>query len=296
MPGTDEYSGMRAVRRPTRADVEAAARRIAPSLRPTPVVEADGVVLKLETVQPTGSFKVRGALAALTTLDRREHVVTASAGNHGLAVAWAAELLGLDATVVVPVNAARAKVDALRRFPATLVEHGASFDDAERHALSLGGRYVSAYNDTEVIAGAGTIALELPDVETLVVPVGGGGLCSGVSLATGARVIGVVPAAFPAMRAALDAGGVVAIEGRATVADGLHGNIEPGSVTFEIVRDLVDDVVTVDEQAILEAMRFLAAEHGLAVEGAGAVAVAAIRTGAAEPRGRTVAIVSGRNA
>jgi len=295
MPGTDEYTGMRAVRRPTRADVEAAALRIAPSLQPTPVAEADGLVLKLETVQPTGSFKVRGALAALTTLERGEHVVTASAGNHGLAVAWAAKLLGLEATVVVPVNAARAKVDALRRFPATLVEHGASFDDAERHALSLGGRYVSAYNDTEVIAGAGTIGLELPDAETLVVPIGGGGLCSGLALATGARVIGVVPAAFPAMRASLAAGAVVAIEGGATVADGLHGNIEPGSVTFEIVRDLVYDVVAVDEPAILEAMRFLEAEHGLVVEGAGAAAVAAIRTGAAEAHGRTVAIVSGRN-
>jgi threonine dehydratase len=295
MPGTDEYSGMRAVRRPTRADVEAAALRIAPHLGPTPVAEADGLVLKLETVQPTGSFKVRGALAALTTLGPGEHVVTASAGNHGLAVAWAAELLGLDATVVVPVNAARSKVEALRRFPATLVEHGASFDDAEQRALSLGGRYVSAYNDTEVIAGAGTIALELPDAGTLVVPIGGGGLCSGIALATGARVIGVVPAAFPAMRAALDAGAVVAIEGGATVADGLHGNIEPGSVTFEIVRDLVDDVVAVDEPAILEAMRFLEAEHGLRAEGAGAVAVAALRTGAAEARGRTVAIVSGRN-
>jgi len=295
MPGTYEYTGMRAVRRPTRADVEAAALRIAPSLQPTPVAEADGLVLKLETVQPTGSFKVRGALAALTTLERGEHVVTASAGNHGLAVAWAAKLLGLEATVVVPVNAARAKVDALRRFPATLVEHGASFDDAERHALSLGGRYVSAYNDTEVIAGAGTIGLELPDAETLVVPIGGGGLCSGLALATGARVIGVVPAAFPAMRASLAAGAVVAIEGGATVADGLHGNIEPGSVTFEIVRDLVYDVVAVDEPAILEAMRFLEAEHGLVVEGAGAAAVAAIRTGAAEAHGRTVAIVSGRN-
>jgi threonine dehydratase len=264
-------------------------------LQPTPVAAADGLVLKLETVQPTGSFKVRGALAALTTLDPGEHVVTASAGNHGLAVAWAAELLGLDATVVVPVNTSRAKVDALRRFPATLVEHGASFDDAERHALALGGHYVSAYNDTEVIAGAGTIALELAGAETIVVPIGGGGLCSGIALATGARVIGVVPAAFPAMRAALDAGAVGAIEGGATVADGLHGNIEPGSVTFEIVRDLVDDVVAVDEPAILEAMRFLGAEHGLVVEGAGAAAVAAIRTGAAETHGRTVAIVSGRN-
>jgi threonine dehydratase len=283
---------MRTVEPPTRGDVAAAAERIRPHLRPTPVVESDGFSLKLESLQPTGSFKVRGALAALTALEPGTKVVTASAGNHGLAVAWAAERLGFDATIVVAETASPAKIDGIRRFPATLVVHGLDYDAAERHGLSLAGTYVSPYNDRQVIAGAGTVALELGDVETIVVPIGGGGLASGIGIASGARVIGVVPEAFPAMRAALDAGRLVEIGGTDTVADGLHGNIEPGSVTFELVRDHVDDVVTVTEEELLSAMLFLAFAHGLVVEGAGAAAVAAVRAGKAEAG---VAIVTGRN-
>jgi threonine dehydratase len=283
---------VRLVERPTHDDVLAAAERIAPHLAPTPLVAGDGYGLKLESLQPTGSFKVRGALAALTRLGPGEHVVTASAGNHGLALAWAAERLGIDATIVVAATASPAKIAGIRRFPATLVVHGRDYDEAERYALSLPGRYVSPYNDRDVIAGAGTVALELPDAETIVVPVGGGGLASGVALVAEARVVGVVPAAFPAMRAALDAGRLVEIDGAETVADGLHGNIEPGSVTFELVRDLVDDVVTVTEDEIEDAMRHLAREHGLVTEGAGAAAVAAIRAGKADG---DAAIVSGRN-
>jgi threonine dehydratase len=295
MPGKPEYTVMRTVERPTQARVEDALERLRPFLAPTPVVESEGFSLKLESLQPTGSFKVRGAVAALTTLDRAERVVTASAGNHGLAVAWAAKRLGLDATIVVAETASPAKIAGIRRFPATLLVHGADYDEAERHALSLPGRYVSPYNDPDVIAGAGTTGLELGGYDTIIVPIGGGGLASGIALAADACVIGVVPDAFPAMRAALDAGCIVEIEGASTVADGLAGNIEPGSVTFEIVRDLVDDVVTVGEPAIEDAMRFLAKEHGLVAEGAGAAALAALRSGAAAARGKTVAIVTGRN-
>jgi len=286
---------MRTVYAPRAAAMAAAELRLRPHLPPTPVVESEGFALKLECLQPTGSFKVRGAVAALTALEPGEHVVTASAGNHGLAVAWAAERLGFDATIVVAETASPAKIEGIRRFPATLVVHGAGYDEAERHGLSLDGRYVSPYNDPEVIAGAGTVALELGDADTIVVPVGGGGLASGIGLVSGARVVGVVPERFPAMRAALDAGALVEIEGAATVADGLHGNIEPGSVTFELVRDHVEDVVAVPEEAILDAMRFLAREHGLLTEGAGATAVAALRAGLVDSTGRTVAIVSGRN-
>jgi threonine dehydratase len=295
MPGSDEYTGMRTVRRPTGGDVDAALERLRPHLPPTPVVESDGFALKLESLQPTGSFKVRGAVSALAALDHPKPVVTASAGNHGLAVAWAAQRLGFDATIVVAETASPAKIAGIRRFPATLVVHGADYDAAERHALSLPGRYVSPYNDPDVIAGAGTTALELTGFETIVVPIGGGGLVSGIALAADARVVGVVPEAFPAMRAALDVGRIVQIEGEATIADGLHGNIEPGSVTFELVRDLVEDVVTVSEAAIEDAMRFLATEHGLVAEGAGAAGIAALRSGATAARGRTVAIVTGRN-
>ena len=277
---------MRSVRRPTRADVDAAAERLRPYLRPTPLVAG----LKLETLQPTGSFKLRGALNALLQVDG-EPVVTASAGNFGIALAWSAARLGVAATVVVAETASPAKIEALRRYPVDLVVHGRDYDEAERHGLSLPGRYVSPYNDTEVIAGAGTIALELPAAETIVVPIGGGGLAAGIGLATEARVVGVVPAAFPAMRAALDAGRLVEIDGERTIADALHGNIEPGSVTFELVRDHVDEVVEVSEQQIEDAMRHLAATHGLVTEGAGAAAVAAQR---AHGIGG-VAIVSGRN-
>lgn len=271
---------MRTVAPPTRTDVEAAAERIRPYLAPTPLIAG----LKVETLQPTGSFKVRGALNALLQSD--EPVVTASAGNFGLGIAWAAQRLGLRATVVVAETASPAKIEALRGFDVELVVHGADYDEAERHALSLAGRYVSPYNDTDVIAGAGTIALELPEhVETIVVPIGGGGLAAGIALATDARVIGVVPAAFPAMRVALEHGRVVEIDGDRTVADALHGNIEPGSITVDLLR--IVEIVEVTEEQIEEAMRRLARDHGLVTEGAGAAAVAAGIDG--------VAIVSGRN-
>jgi threonine dehydratase len=282
---------VRRVEAPTFADVRAAEVRIRPLLPPTPLLDG----LKLETLQPTGSFKVRGALAALTVLSPGTKVVTASAGNHGLAVAWAAAELGLEATVVVAETASPAKVEALRRFPATLVQHGADYDAAERHALSLEGHYVSSYNDREVIAGAGTLALELADADTIVVPLGGGGLAGGVGLAATARVIGVVAAASPAMQAAVVSGAVVEVELRQTLADGLAGNIEPGSVTVELCARYLDSIVAVTEDEIAEAMRHLVRAHGIVAEGSGAAGLAAIHSGKVEPGDRTVAVVSGRN-
>jgi threonine dehydratase len=299
---------VRGVAPPTIEDVRAAQERLREVLEPTPTVSSPKLdaLLKLETLQPTGSFKVRGAIAALSALAPGERVVTASAGNHGLAIAWTAERLGIDATVVVAGTASAAKLDAIRRLPARLVVFGDSFDQAEQHALELaaaeGGRYVSAYNDREVIAGQGTLGLELVDALgahiTIVCPVGGGGLAGGIGLATaasGARVVGVVAAASPAMRAALDAGRIVEVDVKHTLADGLAGNIEPGSVTFDLVREHVIDVVSVDEAEIAAAMRFLAREHGLVAEGSGAVAVAAVLAGRAERFGTLVAVVSGRN-
>jgi threonine dehydratase len=295
MPGTDEYTRMREVQLPTLENVRAAEARIRPSLAPTPLLEAGGFALKLETFQPTGSFKVRGALAALTALPAGTRVVTASAGNHGLAVAWAARRLGLDATVVVAETASPAKVEAIRRFPVRLIVQGADYDEAERYALSLDGHYVSPYNDREVIAGAGTLALELDRVDTIVVPVGGGGLAAGVGLAANARVVGVVAEASPAMLAAVDAGHIVEVTVRDTLADGLAGNIEPGSVTVDLCARYLSDIVAVTEAEIAEAMRELAGQHGLVAEGSGAAAVAALLAGKIEPQGRTAAILSGRN-
>lgn len=291
----------------------ARAEQLIRSLLPaTPVFDttaAASAVLKLECVQPTGSFKVRGALAAVAALDgprREDGVVTASAGNHALGVAYAATRLGVPATVVVPATASPAKVQALRGFAVRLVQHGRNFDAAERHALDLathGLTYLSAYNDTAVIAGQASIAAELREQIdgplTIVAPVGGGGLVAGLSLAAtrhgDMRVIGVEARASRAVSAAVAAGHVIPVDVAATLADGLAGNIEPGSVTPTIIAKHTHALTHVTESEIEHAMRFLAAEHGLLVEGAAAVAVAALLAGKIEPSGRIVAVVTGRN-
>jgi threonine dehydratase len=295
---------------PTPQDVIRAERRVRPFLEPTPLIGSrfgDDVLLKLETEQPTGSFKVRGALAALTLLRPGEHVVAASAGNHALGIAWAAERLGLEATVVCAETASAAKVEALRGFPAELVLHGDSYDAAERRALELaqdGKRFVSAYNDAEVVSGGGTLALELlaslDGPITIACPVGGGGLVTGVGLAAAeradVRVIGVEAEASQALSTSVAAGEVVDVEVGPTLADGLAGNLEQGSITVELAQRHVDLFVTVTEAELAEAIRFLDAEHGLVAEGAGAAAVAAVLAGKLEPRGGPlVCVVSGRN-
>lgn len=300
---------MRRVRVPERDEIAAAAGRIAGFLPPTPLAAAlrPGVSLKLETSQPTGSFKVRGALAALTQLDPSTRVVAASAGNHALGIAYAAATLGIRATVVCAETASPAKLEALEALPVELVLHGRSYDEAEAHALELareGRRYVSPYNDPEVVAGGGTLAIELLDELdgplTIICPVGGGGLIGGVALwASGCpdvQVVGVESEASPTMRAALDAGRIVRIEERPTIADGLAGNLEPGSITFELVRRHVAEVVLVSEEEIERAMQALQAELDLVVEGAGAVAAAATLAGRIpQQAGTTVALVTGRN-
>jgi threonine dehydratase len=299
---------VRAVAAPTRADLDAAAEVVAARLAPTPLVPApalgEDVHLKLETLQPTGSFKVRGGLAALARAGG-EPVVTASAGNAGLGIAWAASALGVHATVVVAETASPAKVAALRALPVELVQHGVGYDAAEAHALSLtGALYVSSYNDTGVIAGQSTIGRELdvqlPGPLTVAAPLGGGGLCSGLGLwaagRSGARVVGVEAERSPAMSAALAAGRIEPVEVGETLADGLAGNLEPGSVTFELVRDHVAAVVQASEAEIEDGIRFLARAHGIVAEGAGATAVAGVLAGRVELGGEpVVVVVSGRN-
>ncbi|MGH9090799.1 MAG: threonine ammonia-lyase, partial [Acidimicrobiales bacterium] len=256
------------------------------------------------------SFKVRGALAAVSAAVRRRPgapLVAASAGNHGLGVAFAADALGVEATVVVAETASVAKVRALERFAVTLVRQGSTYDEAEAHALRLveekGGCYVSPYNDPDVIAGQATLGAELlaqvPGLATVVVPVGGGGLASGVSLATegsAARIVGVEPEASATMAAALAAGHAVHVPLGETIADGLAGGIEEGSVTVGICAARGVEMRTVDELALQSAVRFLAFEVGVVAEGAGAAAVAAVRSGDVEPgAGPTVVLVTGRN-
>jgi len=302
----------RAVAPPTPAALDAAAAVIAARLAPTPLVPAPALApdayLKLETLQPTGSFKVRGALAALAGAGPGARVVTASAGNHGLGVAWAAAALGVEAVVVVPETASPAKLAALASLPIEVVRHGRGYDEAEAHALALaaqGARYVSPYNDTDVIAGQASLGREL-DAQLAGAPVrvvcalGGGGLGSGLGLwAAGRReatVVGVEAERSPAFTAALAAGAIAPIEPGETLADGLGGNLEPGSATFPLVRDHVAAVVTVSETEIEEAIRFLARAHGVVAEGAGAVAAAGVLAGRV-PRGEgaLVVVVSGRN-
>jgi threonine dehydratase len=305
----------RLVREPTIDDVRRAGDLIARYLPPTPLVASpllgDGVLLKIETFQPTGSFKVRGALVAVAGAradDPGGRVVTASAGNHGLGVAFAARLLGVPATIVLPTNASSAKRAALERFDVDLVAYGVTYEEAESHALTLAtsgaARFVSPYNDTEVIAGQATIALELFDqvgnLSTLVAPIGGGGLVAGLALAAttrpGVTVCGVETAASPAVSQSAAAGHVVPVRITPTLADGLAGNLETGSVTVALVARLVDQLVQVDEQSMRDAVRFLAFEHGLVVEPSGAVGVGALMGGLVHVgSGPTVVVISGRN-
>jgi threonine dehydratase len=235
-------------------------------------------------------------------------VVGASAGNHGLGLAYAAAQLKAKVTVIVPRLASAAKVSALQQFDVRLVLHGEGYSEAEAHALDLvekeGGRYVSPYNDPDVIAGQGTMARELleqvPNLGTVVVPVGGGGLVSGISLGlagTGVRVIGVESEASPSMSAATAAGGIVPITVEPTLADGLAGNLEPGAITVAIAMENHVDILTVSEADIRSAMAYAAHKMGLVLEGAGAVSVAAVRAGLipADDERETVVILSGRN-
>ena len=301
-------------------DIFLAARRIAPHIRSTPLERSAAlseelgcaVWLKLECQQRTGSFKLRGALNRLLALPveaRARGVLTCSAGNHGLGMAEAARLTGIPATIVVPENASPAKIAGLRRTGVALLIVGADYDAAEALAPQIaeerGLAFVSPYDDPLVIAGAGTVALEimrdLPEVGTILVPVGGGGLASGVGIAAKGinprvRVLGAQSEASPALSAALAAGRLVPVANGATLADGLAGNIAAGSITFPLVRDHLDEVATVPEAAIGAAMLTFLDRHHLVVEGAGAVGLAWLQH--QPPRGLPepiVLIVSGGN-
>lgn len=309
---------------PTVLDIFRARRRLRPWLQPTPIRESAWLssrsggraLLKLESLNLTSSFKVRGAFNALLRLidaypqpAARPTVVTASAGNHGRAMACAAERLGLRVVIFTPANAPLAKRAAIRRHGAELHDEAPDYDAAERlaHAFAreAGGVFISPYNHPDVIAGAGTVGLEIveacPDVATVVVPLGGGGLASGVGLAIraaapAARVVGVEAEASTPFTASLARGAITTIEPKETLADGLAGNLEAGTITFPLVQQVVDEVVTVSEDDLRAAMRALAAEEHLMVEGSAAVAVAALASGSlAAAVGPAVAIVSGAN-
>ncbi len=271
------------------------------------------VHLKLEVVQPTGSYKIRGAFnAALRVVETAggsaPPLVTASAGNHGRALAYAARALGLRLTVFIAEDAPRAKVDAIRDAGAEL-RPCRDYDEAEARAKAYAGAghglFISPYSHRDVIAGAGTIALELleelDELRTVVVPVGGGGLISGIAIAIKAqspstRVVGVEAAASCPFTRSLAAGRVVRIDVRPTLADGLAGNLDPDTMTFDIVRSAVDEIVVVDEAALRAAVAGTVRHEHVIVEGAAAAGPAAIVSGKIDVQGkRTAAILSGAN-
>jgi len=299
-----------------------ARRRIARYITRTPLVrsqwlsEAAGlpVSLKLECLQHQHSFKTRGAFNAVMAAVERgavagRQLVTASAGNHGRSLALAARTFSLPLVVFTPVEAPRTKLDAIRGLGATLRAEGRDYDQAERmakeFAQSTGGLFVSPYNDADVIAGAATIAFEIvedaPDVDTFVVPIGGGGLIGGVaavakSIRPDCRVVGVEAAASCPFQTSVRAGRLVEIVPGPTLADGLAGNPDPDTVTFGLIQQFVDEIVTVSEEDIARSIVQLAATEHLIVEGAGAVGVAAVMAGHVAAPGRHVGIiVSGSN-
>lgn len=269
------------------------------------------VFLKLENLQKTGSFKIRGAANAIYRLEPQEAlrgIVCASAGNHAQGVAWAATARGLAATVVMPLGAPAAKVEATRAYGAQVVLHGHSYDEACAYALELqrerGARFVHAFDDAEVIAGQGTIALEMLeamyDVQTVVAPIGGGGLLAGLAVALKEhnpriRVIGVQAAGAPSMSRALAAGRPETLGAVATIADGIAVK-RSGDLTFRCIQRYVDEVVLVTEAEIAQAMLFLLERCKLAAEGAGVVGVAALLAGKLGGRlGKVATVVSGGN-
>jgi len=300
--------------------IRAAAQKIAGKVHRTPLLSAAGLgaragvllYLKCESFQKTGSFKPRGALNKVLSLspgERARGLVTVSAGNHAQAVAWAAQIAGAACTVVMPTAAPASKIEATRGYGAEIVLHedrATLFDKLAEVRDSRGLSFVHPFDDSEVIEGAGTAGLEiledLPDVEIILVPVGGGGILSGIASAVrqirpSAKVVGVELAEGPGLGPALAAGMPVTVSRPwNTIADGMTPPFV-GAIAVEIAREAVDDVVGVTESEIVEAMKLLMTRAKLYVEGAGAAATAALLAGKVKPPAgaKVVALVSGGN-
>lgn len=300
------------------AESARAAEAIAPYLRPTPARLSEHfserlgveVYLKPENFQRTGSFKVRGGIYALQKLDlarRQWGVVTASAGNHAQGVAFAAKELGVKALVVMPEATPNTKLDAARTLGAETELFGASFDDAYERARGYekerGLTMIPPFDHPDVIAGQGTLGLEIldeaPDAGTILVPVGGGGLISGVAAAVktrkpDARVIGVVAEGAAALVRSLDAGRIIEAGAARTIADGIAVK-RSGELCFPLIRDLVDQVVSVSDDAMANAILGLLEQERMLVEAAGAASLAALIERKARVSGKVVALLSGGN-
>lgn len=268
------------------------------------------IYLKLENLQKTGSFKIRGAynkVQSLSPVEREKGVIAASAGNHAQGVAYGASKAGIQSTIVMPEVAPLAKIMATRGYGAEVVLSGEVYDEAFNTAKKIqeqtGKTFIHAFDDAAVIAGQGTIGLEilkdLADVSAIVVPVGGGGLIAGVATAVKAlapqvKVYGVQAQGAPSMQLSYQKHTKTIIRDAVTMADGIAVKV-PGDLTFKIINDLVDDIVTVDDEAIANAILLMLERSKLMVEGAGAVGLAAILQGKIPAKGRVVSVISGGN-
>ncbi|RMF31678.1 MAG: threonine ammonia-lyase [Candidatus Nitrosothermus koennekii] len=269
------------------------------------------IYLKAESLQKTGSFKVRGAYVKINSLSeeqKKNGVIAASAGNHGQGVAYASKMLGIDCTIVMPVNASPAKVAAIKGYGANVILHGVLYDQAWEKAVEISKEknltIIHAFDDPKVIAGQGTIALEileeLENFDAIVLPIGGGGLAAGISVVLKAlkpeiKIIGVQSEAFDAMKKSIQYGRIVEISNGNTIADGISVK-RPGELTFKILSNNIDDIVTVSDDDIVKAMFLLMERSKLVVEPAGAIGLAYMLSNADELKGkRVVSILTGGN-
>lgn len=266
------------------------------------------VYIKWENEQVTGSFKFRGALNKLRSLEKREKlkgIISASTGNHGLGLSRACHLEGVKLTLFLPENAAPEKIKKLRDYKVSLKLFGLSCEKAEMHARQKardeGQVYVSPYNDYDIVYGQGTIGVEiledLPDVDDIIVPLGGGGLVSGIAgyLKSGnekIRIFGVEPENSCFMAASLASGKIVEIEEKETLAEAVAGGIEPGAITFPLCQKLVDEILTVKEEDIKISLRYLFKKHKKIVEGAGALSLAGLMKKPEAFQGRRVVLIA----
>lgn len=298
-----------------KSSIEAAAARIGPHVLKTPVIDAPylsaaldcRVLLKLENIQKTGSFKIRGATNKILQLDdrtRAEGIVTASSGNHGAASSLAAKLTGTTVDIFVPEGTSPAKLALMERMGGRINVHGGDSGQAEQEAHRVaqeeGRTYVSPYNDPDIVAGQGTIGYELidqvPDMDAVVISVGGGGLASGIagyikSVRPEVMAMGCSPQASAAMIASIKAGRIIEVPHDDTLSDGTAGGMDDDSITFDLCRENLDVLETVSEQEIADAFRDIFMHEHLLVEGAAAVTLAALRNQAERFKGKTVVLV-----
>jgi len=299
----------------TAASAAEAAARVAGQVDRTDLIRSDAfsealaanVWFKLENLQTTGSFKLRGATNRLMTLsdeDRAKGCVTASSGNHGAATACAMQKLGVKGVIFVPEQTSKAKVDKIKRYGGDVRLFGTDGLDTEQHAREFAEQsempYLSPYNDNEVVAGQGTCGIEileqLPDVDAVFIAVGGGGLIAGVGAVLkthnpNIRIYGCQPSQSAVMMRSVEAGEILDLESGRTLSDGTAGGIEAGSITFPLNEAIVDDWVSVDEPAIAEAMRRYMNDEGHTIEGAAGVAIAAMIERQDEIAGKNAVVV-----